>query len=515
MAHQWFGDMVTMQWWDNLWLNEGFATWMETKPLAKWHPEWNIAQDNAQELDATLNYDSGRTTRTIRAKADTPAEINEEFDGIAYGKGGAVLGMVENYLGEETFRQGVHNYLAAHLYANATAEDFWNAQTATSHQPIDKIMESFVTQPGVPQLTFGDGVAGRLPVTQSRFLLAAGQGDGSTGNVPDGQQWSVPICIKTSASKPICRVLNAGDSVLPMPADSSMRLFYANAAAQGYYRSQYTAAQLAAITAKVETALTPAERISLIGDRWALTRSGQANVADFLNLVLAVKKDSSANVIESALKKINAILWQIADPQSDKADHDRLEVILHSAFAPIYADLGKPAKSDSIDKQGLRALLFRQLAGSKDPAILSEARAIADRIYTPGSKQDGTLDPAYENAAISIAAANGDVALYEKVLNASKTITNPEQQTQALFTLASFEQPALVARTLDYTVSGAVRNQDSWVLLSALLSNPDTRTQAWDYIRNNWDKVRAQFTTNSGVARCGGDRLLLHGEEAR
>jgi len=497
MAHQWFGDMVTMQWWDNLWLNEGFATWMETKPVAKWHPEWNISQDNAQELDRTLDYDSGRTTRTIRSKADTPAEINEEFDGIAYGKAGAVLGMVENYLGEETFRQGVHNYLAAHLYANATAEDFWNAQTATSHQPIDKIMETFVTQPGVPLLTFGDGTAGRVPVTQSRFFLSAQQGSGAAGNVPN-QQWTLPVCLKTSG-KPICRVLNAGDPALPIPMDAQMPFFYANAGAQGYYRTQYTPTQLAAITAKAETALTPPERISLLGDRWALTRSGQGSVADFLNLVLAFKQDPNANVVEIALQKTNSILWKIADEQDDQPDHTRMESILHTQFAPIYAVLGKPSKSDSLDKQELRATLFQLLGGAKDPAILAQARTIADSIYTPGGKFDTTLDPALQNAAINLAATNGDAALYDKVLGASKTLTNPEQQTQALFTLASFEEPALVTRTLDYTVSGAVRNQDSWILLSKFLQNPTTRTQTWDYIRQNWDKVHAQFTTNSGV----------------
>src|ERR1700751_319879 len=137
IAHQWFGDMVTMQWWDNLWLNEGFATWMENKPVAAWHPEWNIPQDVAAELNGTLNYDAQRTTRTIRATANPPDEINEMFDGIAYGKAGAVIGMVEHYLGKEVFRQGVHNYLAAHLYGNATAEDFWNAQTVNSHLPVD------------------------------------------------------------------------------------------------------------------------------------------------------------------------------------------------------------------------------------------------------------------------------------------------------------------------------------------------------------------------------------------
>ena len=170
MAHQWFGDMVTMQWWDNIWLNEGFASWMESKPVAKWKPEWNFPQDDARDLDTTLNLDSQPTTRTIRAHAETPNEINEMFDGIAYGKAGAVLGMVENYLGEEIFRQGVHNYLAAHLYANATAEDFWSAQTANSHQPVDVIMKSFVTQPGVPLLTFSQQSNERSPARTEPVL---------------------------------------------------------------------------------------------------------------------------------------------------------------------------------------------------------------------------------------------------------------------------------------------------------------------------------------------------------
>ncbi len=155
MAHQWFGDLVTMQWWDNIWLNEGFATWMENKPVEAMHPEWKVDQAVASGMDGTLNLDAQPTTRAIRARADTPAEIEQMFDGISYGKASDVLLSVENYVGPETFRKGVHNYLAAHLYGNATAEDFWNAQTATSHKPVDKIMESLVAQPGVPLLTFG------------------------------------------------------------------------------------------------------------------------------------------------------------------------------------------------------------------------------------------------------------------------------------------------------------------------------------------------------------------------
>src|SRR5215471_5397303 len=263
MAHQWFGDMVTMQWWDNLWLNEGFATWMENKPVAAWHPEWNIPQDVAVELNGTLNYDAQRVTRTIRAKAETPDEINEMFDGISYGKAGAVLLMVENYLGEETFRKAVHNYLAAHMYGNATAEDFWSAQTAESHKPVDKIMESFVAQPGVPILNFS-APQDSVGVSQQRFFLSP------SAKSEKPQSWNVPVCMKANDGKADCEVLSASQQSLKTP---QAPFFFANAAGKGYYRSTYPADVYAKITENVETGLIAEERISLLGDVWAQVRA--------------------------------------------------------------------------------------------------------------------------------------------------------------------------------------------------------------------------------------------------
>ncbi len=175
MAHQWFGDLVTMQWWDNVWLNEGFATWMENKSVAAMHPEWNMDQVVAADKEGTLNLDAQLTTRAIRARADTPDEIEQMFDGISYDKGGDVLLTVENYLGEETFRKGVHAYLAAHLYANATAEDFWSAQTAVSHKPVDKIMKSLIAQRGEPLLTFGDPASGSIPICATALFSESGR----------------------------------------------------------------------------------------------------------------------------------------------------------------------------------------------------------------------------------------------------------------------------------------------------------------------------------------------------
>ncbi len=488
MAHQWFGDMVTMEWWDNLWLNEGFASWMETKPVAKWRPEWNYREDEAEDLDNTLNLDSQATTRTIRAKAETPSEINEMFDGIAYGKAGAVLGMVENFLGEEVFRQGVHNYLAAHLYANATAEDFWNAQTANSHQPVDKIMESFVTQPGVPLLTLSERKADRVPVEQSRFFLSPPAG------LPSGRgEWTIPACLK-STGKPICRVLTPSEQMIPLPLDAGLPMLYINAAGKGYYRTSYTQQQYEAIATKAEAVMTPPERMGLVGDRWALVRSGQTSVGELMDLALRFKNDPSAMVMHSIVEKIGAITERIASDEDQK----QLNAVLRREFQPVYTALGAPVKGESFDRQQLRANLLELLGSAEDPAVLAQAQELTNRAFAPGARRDKELDPELTDAAILVTASHGDASLYDKVMAASKETGNPDDQSDALLTLARFRDPALVTRTLDYAVSGEVRNQDSWILLAILLSQRDTRDQTWAYIGRDWEKVHAQFTTNSG-----------------
>ena len=503
MAHQWFGDMVTMQWWDNLWLNEGFATWMENKPIAQWHPEWNIPEDVAQDRDETLNLDAQRTTRSIRATAETPDEINEMFDGIAYGKGGAVLGMLENYLGEEVFRKGVHNYLQAHMYGNATAEDFWDAQAAVSHLPVDKIMSNFITQPGVPLLMFSDRTSGGVPVTQSRFFFSEAEGNRPVeGRIPT---WTIPVCVKTNA-QPICRALlpdtialhgtNANEaSILPIPTDTGLPFFYANALDKGYYRTAYTAAQSKAILANAATGFTAPERIGLLGDSFALVSAGKSSVGDYLDLVLALKHDSSASVIESAHKRLQEIDSDIAT----EADRIQLDAMIQREFKAVFTALGTPAKNESFDRQQLRGILFELLGEAKDPSILAQAAQLTNRAYSPGSSKDRTLDLKLAGAAIEVASVNGTTSLYEQILAASKDPRDPDAQTDALLTLARFRDPALVARTLDYTVSGQVRNQDSWAVFVELLKNSETRDQTWNYITSNWNKVRAQFTSNSGA----------------
>jgi aminopeptidase N/puromycin-sensitive aminopeptidase len=483
MAHQWFGDLVTMQWWDNLWLNEGFATWMENKPIAAMHPEWNIDQFVVSGIDGVLNLDALPTTRAIRAKADTPDEINQMFDGISYGKASDVLLTVENYVGEETFRQGVHNYLTAHQYANATAEDFWGAQTATSHKPVDKIMESLVAQPGAPIITFGEPAEGKVAVKQKRFYL-------SPSIQPDSaQKWTIPVCFKAEEGNP-CDLLTPEKSHLTLPMS---KLFFANAGGKGYYRSAYPASVYAALVTQFETALTPAERVSMIGNEWAQVRSNKTPIGAYLDLVAADKADSEAEVVSVAMNGVRAAYTRVASTADDRAS---LAAWIRSTFASEYAKLGHPAETDTANTRELRAQLFALLGNyGKDPAILAQAREIAAKyLANPGS-----VDATFGQAALTVAARNGDAALFDQLQKIYETSTNPEFQVGALRLLAQFENPALVQRSLDYAASGKVRNQDAVIQFAIALQIEENREQAWKYIQNNWGQVQAQFTTEMGA----------------
>jgi aminopeptidase N/puromycin-sensitive aminopeptidase len=484
MAHQWFGDLVTMQWWDNIWLNEGFATWMSNKPLEAMHPEWKVEQYVASEVDRVLDLDTQPTTRTIRARADTPDEINQMFDGITYKKAGAVLLTVENYLGQETFRQGVHNYLAAHLYGNATAEDFWGAQTATSHKPVDQIMESLVAQPGAPILTFGEPAAGKVDVAQKRFFV-------SPSIHPDqAQKWTVPVCFKSGATGQDCQVLSPSATTLMVPGWDP---FFANAGGKGYYRSAYPAAAYKALVANIETSLTPSERISLLGDQWAQVRANKTTAGDYLDLASAVRSDSNAGVFFVATRGIEVIVDAVGATAEER---NGLAAWICSTFGPQLGKLGEPSEADSPNTRELRALLFNLLGSyGKDPAVISRAKEIAEKYIADPASVEATLG----QTALVVAARNGDAALFDKLQNVYETSSNPEVQQGALRLLAMFQDSALVKRGLNYAVSDKVRNQDSAIQVSIALQDVSTRDQAWNYVVTNWDKVQAQFTTGSGA----------------
>ncbi len=484
MAHQWFGDMVTMRWWDNIWLNEGFATWMENKPVAAWHPEWHIPQDVESTLDSTLNYDAQRVTRPIRARADTPDEINQMFDAISYGKAAAVLLMTENYEGPEVFRKGVHNYLTAHMFGNATAEDFWNAQAQVSHRPVDKVLSSFVSEPGVPLLNFGEPHNGTVQVTESRFFL------NQNVKAPEPQTWFVPVCFGSGHQQEHCNLVQSAQQTISVPGAA---VFFPDAEGKGYYRYALPSGVYATLAAKIETALTPEERISLLGNEWARMRANQATVGDYLNLAAAVKDDTSAAVVENAVSPMSAVDNRIAStPEERKA----LAAWVDRIFKPAYERLGPSSPNDSPETEELRATLFGVLGNiGEDGDVISQAKQIATRYMENPASVDPTLAP----TAAAVAATHGGKAFFELLQHTYETSNNPQIQEDALRLLAQFRNPELQRRSLEFAVSGKVRNQDAIFQLLIPLRNPETRQVAWDFIRQNWGNVQAQFTKWMGA----------------
>jgi len=477
MAHQWFGDLVTMKWWDDVWLNEGFATWMSSKPVQAWRPEWNPALDNVSGTGGTMNVDSLANTRPIHQAAETPAQIQELFDGIAYGKAAAVLRMLESYLGEETFRAGVNAYIRQHQYANATAEDFWDAQAKTSKKPVDQIMPTWVKQAGVPIINVKAQCSGNsttVELSQQRFYY-----NRTKFAEPNDQLWQVPLCMKGSAGGANkCELLTKREETFMLPGCSNWVL--ANAGATGYYRVGYQPETIRALSADAETKLTPAERIAVQTDIWASVRVGREPVGDYLAFAQGLQSDRSRAVMEDVLGRLNFIGQYVV---SD-SDRDSYRAWLRQYLTPAMREVGYEAKAGDTDEvRTLRSRLFGALGyDARDPEALEEARKLADKVIADPSSVDHQL----AGAVFPLAALNGGADFYDKVMGALKSAKNPEEYYNYFFTLPSFGDPKLLERTLDFSISPDVRSQDALQLVTGVLANPAGEKLAWDFIKQHW-----------------------------
>jgi aminopeptidase N len=480
IAHMWFGDLVTMKWWDDVWLNEGFATWMSSKPLEKWKPEWNFDLDDVSGTGGTLNVDALANTRPIHQAAETPAQIQELFDGIAYGKAAAVLRMLESYLGEETFRAGINAYLKQHQYANATAEDFWDAQAKTSKKPVDRIMPTWVRQAGEPIVNVKAQCSGNstnVTVTQQRYYF-----DRSKFESPNDQLWQIPLCLKGSASSgKTCELLTKKEETFTLPGCSNWVL--ANAGATGYYRAGYEPDAVRALAHDAETKLSPAERISLQNDIWASVRVGREPIGDYLAFAQGLQGDRTRAVLEDVLGRIDYIGQYLPND----SDRDSFRAWLREYLAPIMKEVGwEPKPNENDEQRTLRSRVLTALGqDARDPDALAEARRIADKALADPTSVDYQL----AGAVLGLAAINGDASFYDKVMAALKNTKSPEEYYIYFFTLPQFTDPKLLERTLDFAVSPDVRSQDALRLVTAVLANPDGQKLGWDFIRQHWTEI--------------------------
>ena len=378
MAHQWFGDLVTMRWWDDLWLNEGFANWMESKPVEAWKPEWHMELDEIASSQAAMRLDALHSTRAVRAKAETPAEINELFDTITYVKGAAILRMVEAWVGEDAFRKGVNAYLEKFKYGNARAEDFWSTVASSADKPVDKVMAAFVDQPGVPLVSVAlgcDGGRGTATLTQERYSA-----DLQDTSPISNQLWQVPVCMRLPSGKTVCDLLDKKQA--QVTTDGCQQWTVPNAGARGYYRTALPPASLHAASAEVPK-LAATERLALLSDEWALVRGGRHDVGSFLDLASGYGSERTGQVMSSLANMLAAIGEDIT---ADKS-REPFRAWARSLLAPAAADVGwgpgvEPAANSGDDdvKRALRATVVDAMGRiGRDREVLKHARRLVEQ----------------------------------------------------------------------------------------------------------------------------------------
>ena len=484
MAHQWFGDLVTMKWWDDFWLNEGFATWMSAKPIAAWKPEWNLATDDVQSAGQAMAVDSLSSTHPIHQEVETPAQALELADVISYNKTAAVLRMVEGYVGPALFRKGVNAYLAKYAYGNTTAPDFWNAITAAAKKPADKVMSSFVMQAGVPLVSVSASCSNgntRVEVSQTRYFR-----NRELLNAGSKELWQIPVCLK-AGNREKCELLTSKTQSMELTGCAPV---YANAGARGYYHSGYDAANLHHLAVGAQQDLSPAERVQLIDDAWAEVRVDRIRVGDFLALAESLKNDPTRAVADELAQELQYVDQHL----TTGADRQQYEAWVRQTFGPVGEQLGwTPQPNDSEEQRARRADLLT-LVGEvgHDPKLAEFSRQLTEKAL-----RGEAVDPTLLYPALNIATRNGDAALYDAVQKRAQSSGSPEEAFRFLRALGNFQKPALVERSLEYAVSSQVRSQDAPFLIGRLMGNPDTQDQAWDWIRQHWSQVEAKLTNFS------------------
>ncbi len=493
MAHQWFGNLVTMQWWDDLWLNEGIATWMANRPLAAAKPDWNIAVDEVGATRSAFNLDLLQTTRAVHSRVETPQQIEESFDAIAYEKGAAVMRMIENYLGPEQLRKGINAYLEKYAYGNATSENFWTVMTSVSGKPVDRILPTFVNQPGAPLVEVSlDCRNGRtqLSLRQRRFSLAdLTLGSGGTivgptfrsGATPDsGETWQIPVCVKAPGQPTAaCQVFGSRDTSILVGTVGSRCLpwVFINGGAQGYFRTAYAPDLLRALAPDIGSKLTAAERSSLVDDEWALVQAGRHTVVDYLTLASGFDSERNAGVLGQITSRLEFIDSNVVTD----AMRPGFAAWVRRLLRPLFAELGVAARGDAADpdeRRALRAAVMGALGTiGDDPEVVPGARSLLDRALA--APNGVVLDGTTANAIVRVAARHGDLALYDALVAAADAATAPEKHYLYLHGLPAFEDRDLSQRALDYALSTNLRRQDTAEYLPRFLRNTAVTARAW------------------------------------
>ena len=469
LAHQWFGDLVTMKWWDDLWLNEGFATWTTFKIVDQYKPELGYKADAAASATYIMDQDGLASARAIRQPVTSIGQAMEAFDGITYQKGAAVLRMIEHTVGDDAFRKGVHAYLTKNAWGNATADDLLTEVGASD------LARAYLDQPGVPVAVVDTlDCAKKSAVGHvERFMPLGVTFAGST--VP----WTVPLCLAHSGN-PTCTTAK-GSWSLALPAGGCP--VFGNPDAIGYYRVAWPEKDLAAIAKGWDSASTPS-RVTALADAWAQARTGKLDAGVLLKDVLpAVDRETDRHVIE----RMSSILYDLSD-LVDEASWPAFSAYVRARVAPHLARLDRAgdAKLDEDQRLLRRSLTYAAVDLGEDAALAKKLEAVA-KAFRAGDK---TVDADYGQVALELTARTADPAALRK---AAESATTPQEHAIALRAASGVVDPAAVRAQLDWMLSPAVKLQDVGRIMWPLASRHRSRGVVLAYVRDHWDALRAKL----------------------
>ncbi|HET8723922.1 MAG TPA: M1 family metallopeptidase [Anaeromyxobacteraceae bacterium] len=481
LAHQWVGNWVTMRWWDDLWLNESFATWMAYKVVAGWRPEWRIWLDFDQGKAAALGLDALRSTHPIHAEVRNPEDMGEAFDLITYEKGGAVLRMIEAWLGEEPFRRGIRLYMRRFARGNAVADDLWAALQEASGQPVLDLANAWIRTPGFPVVSLArDGA--RVRLAQRRFLSEPGAAAQGT--------WPVPVVLRFADADGVKEqrvLLREASAEVGLEARGEVRWVLGNSGSTGFYRVDHDEAARAALSRHLP-ALRPEERIGLVADEWALLRAGGREPGPFLDLLAAFAGEEDRAVLDELVGRLAAVEHRILD--SD--DRARFRSFAASLLRPGLDRCGLDARAGEDGEARLRrAALVRGVAlVARDPGVSAALVARLDR-FLAGERD--ALEPNLHEAAVAAAARDGGTERFESLRRLAGEEKDPALLRRYRLGVALFEDPALARRASDLAFGDAVPLQDLAAYVGALLANRAAAGPSWTRLRADWDAFVARL----------------------
>jgi puromycin-sensitive aminopeptidase len=488
-AHMWFGDLVTMAWWDDLWLNESFAEWMSYKAVNALNPEYKIWNDAQGGKLTALGADALESTHPIYTHVQTPDDATEMFDAITYQKGCSVMRMLENFLGEDAFRTGLRAYIKEFAESNATGADLWRHLASASGLPVDEIMQSWISQGGYPLITFtleGTGADTTLHLSQRRFYSSPS----ATG---EAQIWHAPVIIRyedaagTHEKRPL---IIGPETVVPLPLQGQLKWLYGNDQEIGFYRQHLDGPILKELLDSLDK-LSPVEQAGLLGDQWALTRNGTQKITAFLDVLSAMMSLKDYTILDNAVSRLHAVDTLLKEAGDQQAIAN-FKVWVGKRLKVQMDEVGyEPRKGESQDETQRRIALIDAMATIADtPEAIRQATTWADR----EAENPASVSADLAGLFVAAAAQYGDRARFDRYVEIYKTrrdaAASPQETNRYLYSLPEFEAPALVEATLGLLDDGTIPQEAIGRMLRVMFGLPHAKVAAWNYVKTHWPTIR-------------------------